>query len=232
MAVDPTNLTPKAGAGLPTYGSPVPPLLRPQPFNCLGGTVPAIPAYTRSVAEISRIGEFTIQGAGAVGSVVFLGDSIFEQMDATLITPFALNFGLSGNRTDALLDRMTTMQIPLQRARAVGLMINVNDINQSVANSVIQDYSMRILNWLTGPLVWVKTLPTQTLAQCNNIDINNAYIAGQLSGRPNCAIVDLKTQLVNGGSVLSAGYALDNIHLNEAGATILRNGIKAALATV
>jgi lysophospholipase L1-like esterase len=233
MSVDPANLTPKTGAGLPTYGNAAPPLLRPAPFNCLAGTVPTIPSFTPSAywTATRTIHDVTIAAAGP-GSVVFLGDSITQELDVSQISPFGVNFGINGDTLEGLLTRLSAHSAVLSQARAVCLMIGVNDVTAGVSNANIQDYFMRVFNWLTGPLVWTKTIRTINSTWNTAIDTNNTYVAGQLSGRSNYAMVDINSQITDGSGLLLAQYAVDDRHLNAAGQAIWRAAVRAALANV
>lgn len=233
MSVDPAALTPKAGAGLPATGSPVVNLARPASFSCLAGTIPTLPSYAIPTFNSIMLAEHDVMAPQILpGSVLLFGDSITQQCDMSQVSPFSINLGISGDTCAGLLNRLSHYTSALNKARAVHVMIGINDISVVLANATIQDYMMRIFNWLTGPLIWTKILPSRLSDANANIDIVNAYIAGQLAGRPNFAMVDMKTTLVDGSNLLRADLSVDNIHLNAAGNALWVSAIRSALATI
>lgn len=233
MSVDPTTLTPKAGAALPANGSPVVNLARPASFACLAGTIPTLPSYSIPTFNGIMLGEHDVMAPQiAAGAVLMFGDSITQQCDMSQVSPFAINLGISGDTCAGLLNRLSHYAAPLSKARAVHVMIGINDISVALSNATIQDYMMRIFNWLTGPLIWTKIMPSRLSDANANIDIVNAYIAGQLSGRSNFATVDMKSALVDGSNLLRTDLSVDNVHLNAAGNALWVSAIRSALATI
>lgn len=231
MSVDPTAVTPSSSPFDP-YNEPVQPLGRPAAFGCLAGTVPTKPSFSPPTFYTTMVSVHSVILKNAKpGNIPFFGDSITQQLNVADVTPFGLNFGISGNVSEGILYNLDQYYQALNYSRAVSVMIGTNSLRTvSPVLATVEDYIMRILNWLTGPLIWNKILYTgspQPDYNSNILAVNN-YIAGQLSGRPNCQIIDLNPIVAAGGS-LSATYSHDGLHLNGAGNDVWAGLLKTAL---
>lgn len=218
MGVDPFELNPKPGAGLPPWGAVPSIMLRPAIRDCLAGTVPTIPSNPNSGAGyLYRVGELEWQAPDVEdGAVVFLGDSVTAYGDWSMVTPFAWNAGISGEKIEGILARMATISEPLRRAAGVHLHIGVNNLNNNETQSTLKTRMSALMNWLSGPLVVTKVIYQSTTTQKDDTDDFNANIVTTAASRGNCAVVDLNTIVAPGGTLLSQ-YSRDGLHLSRAG---------------
>jgi hypothetical protein len=236
MMLDPTAITPSAGASPQSpFASPVQSITRPKPYACLAGTTPTKVGWSPNAfqSEMLLIHSNNLTGAKP-GDVLFFGDSITQMLPAARVTPFAMNFGMSGQTPEGVLQKLDEYAPALNQAGAVSLMIGTNSLrtdSPSIAN--IQDYIMRIINWLTGPLVWTEIIYTGSPQPDYNANIAtvNSYIRAQIGARAKTAIVNINPTVAAGGSLLPA-YSADGLHLNGRGHDVWVEAIRAALKSV
>ena len=169
------------------------------------------------------------------GAVVLIGDSIIEQLDATAVAPGALNFGIGGDTSRGLLNRVGGYT-SLAKARAVFLEIGINDILLATGQDVVANDRL-ILAALPkqARLYLIGILPIDEAAVVANSGIlaSNAEIA-----RINAAAAELCRERGNciplrpfGAGPLRADYHTgDGVHLSEAGNRVFAAALKAALA--
>lgn len=215
----------------------------PSGVDCLAGTLPTpmpvmIPAeqdisyYDKKVFSFNRI-----HLNSPPGSIVFLGDSITEGMAINSVSPYGLNFGISGDTMRGVLNRINSLgsQNTIHRAGAGVLLIGINDICFEGVNAYGNCTFMwnLLASWMTGKWVIVLTLPineTMFTATTNaEIDSINDYAKTKFANRAGFTVIDTKPTLAPSGQLLPA-YTIDGIHLSATGYDALRPLIKAALA--
>jgi lysophospholipase L1-like esterase len=218
-----------------------PPLDFPAPTDCLGGPKPFIPQLLASVQDLTYYNTrrnyplLRLHDNSPDGSILFYGDSIFEGMSTSDVTPFGVSHAISGNTFRGVLNQLVTAP-SIRRAGAVVLMIGINDLARDSAPMVNVPYMYDLLSgWITGHWVICHILPINSTmwtptggATNDNIRTVNAHINTKYGNKPNVSIVDVADQLAPQRELLPA-YTPDGIHLNAAGYVILKTAIKAAL---
>lgn len=224
----------------------------PTAVDCLAGTNPnwtSSNMYSDELNETAwinaRNGFKVTMSTAPSGSIMLLGDSMLANLYEEEISPYALNFGISGESSRQLLYRLNENDSNgqpnlIHRAGAVVLLTGINDGSDSrngsqsnAAITVTQIYD-KISGWLTGKVVIVKLvkLNTSVFSTPSNtafVDYVNNWITTEFGGRSGFAIVDVNPTVAPSGTLLSQ-YSTDGQHLNTAaGRAVLQNAIKDAL---
>lgn len=217
------NLTPPSCETWPT----------PSDFQLDGGTVAFTPStyWTARKNYLDRMRP-TIHS----GSVFFIGDSHFDGMAVSTVTPYSVNLGIGGDTMRGVLNR-TSGYTPLDSASAVVLLIGVNDFLYEGANWIYNVPFMmdKLLNHFEGgKVIWCLIPP---IAQANqsgvltqaNIDTANGWIVSKAAAYPNVTVVDVISQLKDTNGYLKSTHTIDGIHLNANGYNVLIPAIQGAL---
>ena len=149
------------------------------------------------------------------GAAIFLGDSITEGLAVAAVSPHAVNLGIGGLRTDQLLENLPAY--PLDRARAIYLMIGINDFGQGRAEG-IQDRIAAIAASLPDrPVVWTGVMPVrEDVASLASVATVNEAVERACAALPACRYIDPAPLLAPGGKWDQSAY-LDAVHLNAEG---------------
>lgn len=219
----------------------------PTSIDCLSSTPPSqIPGMNSNQQNISYYNirndylDRIHQGAHP-GSIIFIGDSLFDGMSINDITPFGINMGIGGDTLRGVINRIhrTGLTNALHRAGAGVLLIGINDIYYEGDNYNINiPYMLDMLSsCLLGKWVICHVLPVNEdlfgVGYNTKIDTINTYIDTKFAGREGFAIVDVKNQLAPQGQLLTT-YTLpnDGCHLNATGYDILKPAIRDALTSL
>jgi GDSL-like Lipase/Acylhydrolase family len=170
------------------------------------------------------------QPAVAAGDVVFLGDSIIAGMDVSAVAPNAVNMGVSGDRTAAILARVD--KIPADAA-AVVLEGGINDLRRGWwHNQVVPNYQKILARLPHGARIYlVGVLPLdETHLSLRWWFVDNRKIAevnGNLAALcrtyPNCIVIPPLPAL---GPNDTVG---DGVHPNAAGYAKIASQWRASL---
>lgn len=234
--LNPTEMTPRAGAGLPAAGGIAPHLKVPDSFNLVGGTMPAAQTFTpyiyhenRSIDDSRKQSRLFSRG----GSIACFGDSNFAGLSFGDI-PFAEDYGISGDTLGGLIWRLRGgYYSSLGRARAIVLgCFPFNDICVTSPDlPAIEAMYASVLNYFTGPLVIVPPTRTSNGSWNGNIATFNTWLLATYSARSQCKIVDI-SDLQNGSGGDIPGYTLDGQHWAPVMQTAIIEKIQAALRQV
>lgn len=221
-----------------------PPVFRfNQSFDCLAGTVPSIPSidvngssWSPSVPAHWLNSQVTFQRQdhdllGRAGKVHVLGSSGPAGCHVETWSDICTNRAVGGQTLAGMLNALQASYSPsLHEARAVALVgVEINDaLDPNVNWTRYQDYLGRLLNWLTGPMVFALIWNTVATNQRSAIAQANSIATALLANRPNCQIVDINPQLCDASGNPLPGMLLDNEHLDNAGAAILRAAMQTA----
>lgn len=168
------------------------------------------------------------------GALVFLGDSIMRDLDASSIARHTINMAIPGDTTARILRRASGYSSILT-ARGVVLGVGVNDLAWRSIPETLANYR-RIVDLLppTVPLLAVAVLPVDERASrdLRNADIRrlNEGVAELCAGRPRCRFVDPTPRLADGGGNLAAvAHEGDGLHLSAVGHDIYWDAINEAV---
>jgi lysophospholipase L1-like esterase len=170
------------------------------------------------------------------GDVVFVGDSITEGCDWGKLfqNPDVRNFGISGDSTRGLLNRLD--MITQAKPGKMFLMIGINDLNIRGAQSItaiLHDYRkilLRVIEESPETRIYVQSvLPVnKTIFKClfNNQDVLTLD-AGlrEMSNELGVGYVDLYPRFVKDGQ-LNKIYTSDGIHLNGDGYNVWKGMVE------
>jgi lysophospholipase L1-like esterase len=170
------------------------------------------------------------------GSIIFIGDSMTQDLSVFSVTEKGVNFGIGGDTTVGVLKRIDRYEI-LRRAGAVVMAIGINDIPRRENEEIIENYK-KIVGKLPKdvPIFFSSILPVDEKAakrhQNNRInELNRALnvICGEYG---NVTYIDTGAGLKDypSGSLKSEFHKGDGLHLNETGykqwVTALRGFLK------
>lgn len=223
----------------------------PAPIDCLAGTVPpATNMYSDELSESAwlnkRASYRTVMKNAPSGSIVMIGDSMIERMNASDVSTYAVNLGISGESIRQILYRINETDVDNQpnlihRAGAVVILTGVNDLSDqrngtptNAAETVEFCYN-RLKGWLTGNVVICKLIPVDSnvfsIPTNASIAHVNNWIQTNFGNLPNVRIIDVNATLAPQGSLLPQ-YHVDGQHLNDSGNNILQNAIKYAIQSL
>lgn len=204
----------------------------PSVFDCLAGTQPpATSMYPDELNEASwlskRSAYRTAMKNAASGSIILIGDSMIERMDASQIAPNAVNLGISGESIRQLLYRINETDADgnlglIRRAGAVVFLTGVNDLsdgrNGSAQNAAdtVKIMISRLVGWTSGRVVLCKIVPVD--AGVFSVPSNSAIASvnqhiDTFASLPHVRIVDANATLAPSGSLLPQHH-VDGQHLS------------------
>lgn len=160
------------------------------------------------------------------GSILFIGDSIIEGLAESSIAPNAANFGIGGDTTFGVLQRLPNYG-SRKTASAIVLSIGVNDLKHRENEEIIENYR-QILDDLTEhcPVIACSVLPldnsiksrSKLIRLSDRIAPLNEELAKLVADTERCTFVDLTKALSNSqGNLRTELHVGDGIHLSEAG---------------
>lgn len=154
--------------------------------------------------EVHRAQDATVPA----GAVIFLGDSITQGLATAAVAPLSVNFGISGQRSDQLLQSMDGYR-SMTRASAVVLMIGTNDLLHGRERGLGERY--RAILAKIPPAVPVVMNGVPPMAR---LDVRPAVEAARTAcaQRPGCFFVDAYSAMAERPGMLS-----DGVHLTPAG---------------
>jgi len=178
----------------------------------------------------TEISEFHIELAGyqrnvdamiAPGSIVFIGDSIVQNLCVPCVSGQAFNFGIGGDTTLGVLSRIKTYQ-SVRHAKTVVLSVGTNDLVRRSSDDILGNY-IKILESIPGSvnviLMAIFPVDAQRLtgryrsnAVIGEINVQLERICDALS---NCVFSNLGSQLTNeSGNLDEKFHTGDGLHLN------------------
>jgi lysophospholipase L1-like esterase len=165
-------------------------------------------------------------GAGAVGPVVFLGDSLTAGADWGSLFPriHAINLGVSGHKTGDLLLRLD--QVCQRQPGRIFIMAGINDLGAGVRLPDIVDNYRLIIEHL------VRRLPSTRIYVQSVLPVNNNFYPGSihnrkvrelnrrleaLASRLGLTYLNLFPHFIDEAGQLRSDFTRDGVHLNESG---------------
>jgi hypothetical protein len=110
-------------------------------------------------------------------AVVFLGDSHIEGMLTTAVAEPSVNFGIGGDTTDGIINRLRRYEC-LARAKAVVLLVGINDMVFRSNEEALQNYSALLGALPKGKTAAIGVLPVREGALTEqNKSLNNERIS-------------------------------------------------------
>lgn len=172
--------------------------------------------------------------------IVFLGNSITDGCEwAELFDNRHIrNRGISGDRSDWLLDRLDP--IVAGHPKKVFLMIGTNDLAQGAAPAEVAANVLRLLDRFAAESPWTKIyvqsiLPVNGeefasgfahLTKGDEIVETNRLLAELCEGRKKVSYIDVHTALADERGLLDERYTNDGLHLLAAGYLVWKEVIR------
>ncbi len=170
-------------------------------------------------------------------SIIFIGDSIIQEMPVSQITPNAMNYGIAGDTTKGLIDRIDTIS-PLNNAAAVVTLIGINDFWFYGKEKII-DYYKLLLDIMPQKtkIIVNSILPIDekydSLPYNDLIDNVNTHIEQLCDLHDRFYYCDSNSSLKNSEGILDRNFHIgDGLHLSEMGYVVLMQSIAAKLRKI
>jgi len=160
------------------------------------------------------------------GAVIFIGDSLTQGLAVAAVAPAGVNYGIGGDTTAGVLERLPVYRPALARARCIVVAIGFNDTRYRSPDEALGNYA-RILDALPAdrPVIVSAILPIDEQARAALagrgawIQQFNAGLVRLAGSREGVSLVDAGDALDGDGDgrldrPLHDG---DGVHLNSAG---------------
>ena len=169
------------------------------------------------------------------GEIIFLGDSITDRCEWSELfsSPFIKNRGLSGDKTDGILDRLT--EVTESKPDKIFIMIGVNDLRHNVSiEEIIENYKRILLKIkLDSPqtkiyiqsILPVNELVGQPKTTSEEIAKLNAKIE-ILADQFDISYLNIFSSLVDDFGRLDKKYTEDGLHINGEGYSVWKTLIE------
>ena len=169
------------------------------------------------------------QEPDAIGSVLFLGNSITEggRWRELLADSTMINRGISGDNTFGVLNRLD--EITRHRPSKLFIMIGVNDISKDIPDEVIADNVRQIIGRVGAESpdteIFVQSLlPVnpdypgfpQNFAKENHVVHTNRLLR-QVASVAECRFINLFAVFMDQQERMDSRFTYDGLHLNQAG---------------
>jgi hypothetical protein len=178
--------------------------------------------------QLTRQAHKQMDASVPMGAIIFLGDSITQGLATTAVTPYSVNYGISMERSDELIDSMKIYQ-SIERSAAVVVTIGLNDLNQGKSENLEARYRT-ILEAIPQriPVVMSSVTPTSTIAIG---DLRKARDSARAAckDRTKCTFVD-GLELLAPNEITLLGVILpDGLHLSPEGYALWIPALRRAL---
>lgn len=194
-----------------------------------------------SAAEISEFHRVMVQFHQRVdenlnaGCAIFIGDSHIQGLAVDAIAPKAVNYGIGGDTTAGVLERLPSYG-KISQAKVVVLMVGYNDLRYRDDNSIGSNYS-RILKAIPAhvPILTIE-VPLVNEYSAGLRDVNkrirniNKMIKVLVEKRDQSVFLPLPPDMFQDRQLKAKYHRGDGIHLNAGGYEILISMIKKAMA--
>ncbi|MEM7783719.1 MAG: GDSL-type esterase/lipase family protein [Planctomycetota bacterium] len=188
-----------------------------------------------------RLVRYHVRSVEAVpdDSVIFIGDSITQGLAVCAVHPFSVNYGIGGDTTQGVLERIPKYLPALRRAKSVVIAIGINDSRYRTVSSAIANYS-KILDTLPQdrPVI-VSAILSMDLPDSNEVasrlvwvDQFNSQLRKIAKQRISVTYIDTNAALdSNGDGLLDISlHDGDGLHLNSAGNLVWAENLRQALS--
>lgn len=166
------------------------------------------------------------------GDIVFVGNSLTEfagNWGKRLNNPKIRNRGISGDITDGVLNRLG--EIYYYKPTSIFLKVGINDLfNDNVTSEYVGNNILKIVEnikkYSPKTAIYVQTiLPTSTEKIVSKIQATNTILKNN-SKKYNYTLIDLHPVFADKNDLMIKEYAVDGVHLSEAGYITWVNFIK------
>ncbi|MGJ8696762.1 MAG: GDSL-type esterase/lipase family protein [Verrucomicrobiaceae bacterium] len=170
-------------------------------------------------------------------ATIFLGDSITQGLCVSAVTPLAVNYGIGGDTTSGLLDRLPHYP-SLARAKTIVLAIGINDMHHREDAATLQNIkTIRASLPPNTPVLISGILPLDPSAPGHPFKIStsrittlNQQLATFADATPHTGFLPPSPQFTDQNGLLLPHLHLgDGLHLNPAGYQIWISALRSKL---
>ncbi len=163
-------------------------------------------------------------------AVVFLGDSITHDLATESVIDNSVNYGIGGMTSAQLLSALPAYQ-SLYRAKAIVLMIGINDWGHGISEGLMDRLKVIESTLPSGkPLVWNSIMPAGgNPSRMDEIAATNELIRTLCSSRPSCIYVDTWKFLASPDGKRLDNFYADSLHLNGDGYQLWISALRQAM---
>ncbi len=170
------------------------------------------------------------------GAVIFIGDSITQQLCVSGVVALSVNYGIGGDTTAGVLQRLPKYR-SIKRAAAIVVAVGINDLNFRTNEQILRNYLLIAEQKPKKvPVIFSAVLPVDEKAHegwrgwNQRIQALNADLKSFISKSKNLFFVDGGYLLVDGQGNLAREYhAGDGLHLNARGYAIWMKELQKAI---
>lgn len=169
------------------------------------------------------------------GAVLFFGDSHIQGLAVSAVSELGVNFGIGGDTTAGLLDRLRKHQ-SLEQAKAVVVAVGLNDFKFGTIAETYENI-IEIIESIpsTTRVILCAVLPVdENIArkeyQNKLISELNSKVRNLAHNYANVDFLDVGTEMSKDGNLLFSNHVGDGVHLNPQGYSIWIAAIKNKLA--
>jgi len=178
--------------------------------------------------EYQRMLSFHARSVGAVpeGAFVFIGDSLVQGLAVAAVHPLGVNYGIGGDTTKGVLDRLPIYRPALERAGAIVIAIGVNDLHARSAEDALRNYAEILAALPEGRPVFLSAILPVDLNLRGKFGEQGGWIAQFNRGLERLAEQGEGVTLIESGGVLDRDqdgrldaqfHIGDGLHLNSLG---------------
>jgi lysophospholipase L1-like esterase len=157
------------------------------------------------------------------GATVFLGDSLTMFLATAAITPFGINYGVGGQRSDQLVRDMDIYE-SVKRAGTVVIAIGTNDILQSQEEGIGSRYKAILEKIPPNVPVVMSSVPPMKEVWRRGRKLEDSIVRNVVTSAkeacksdPRCVFVDAYDALTRDGARLADVLEKDGVHLAPLG---------------
>jgi len=171
-------------------------------------------------------------------SLFFIGDSLVQNLDISLVDPSAVNLGIGGDSTVGVLHRIKRYK-SLKKARAFVFEVGVNDMGLGKDNddTIALNYKKIFKELPPRPIFLLALFPVNEKTNHGFLGYNEriSRINGQLSTLCNhtqtCSFIDLHRMLTDSSGDFNQLLLRENdaIHYNQKGALLIIGALRKRL---
>ena len=173
----------------------------------------------------------------AADPILFIGDSIVQDMDISAITPNGRNYGMGGYTVRDILEWLPAIR-EIPHANAILLSVGINDFWMGNNSKSIESYRA-ILEWLPShfPIIANSVLPVDDnqygLPSNQEIDLFNEQIELLTINRSHCYFCNSNAVMKDQDNCLPTMFHTgDGVHLSSRGYSVLINHIRQTLSSI
>lgn len=172
-------------------------------------------------------------------AVIFIGDSITEALATAAITDKSVNYGIGGDTTYGVLNRISLYK-SLDRVKLVVIAVGVNDLNRRENNEILNNYSKILQKIPKNTNILISSiLPIANGYKYSNPKYNdriyniNKSLEVLSKSFENVYFLDTSNKFLNKNGALKKSYHIgDGLHLSKEGYKVWIDSLSVAITKI